>query len=206
MSSRIQTFWCEPAPRARQRLRRYSRSDSGCTDAYSYHNAYAILGEVDFALETGYTGDSTQPFDRADPRWPTKCERCDYAFQPDDEWQHNLDRLYRRADTGELLAHDDMPAGASYDATWYHDFWVGRDGMSLTVVLPDGTHWHVDSRATNCDLPDDTVHRCWVREGDPRACNVTAGKNGVTCTAGGGSIQSPAYHGHLRNGVLEECG
>ena len=78
--------------------------------------------------------------------------------------------------------------------------WTNCDGRHLVGVLPNGHEWDVDSRATNCTLPDDTTHRCWVRDGEPP--NVTAGKAGHTCTAGAGSIQSGDYHGFLRDGIL----
>lgn len=84
---------------------------------------------------------------------------------------------------------------------WCSGRWTNCDGQHLFVVLPNGHHWDVDSRANNCTLPDDFTHRCWVREGEPPL--VTAGKDGHTCTAGAGSILSGDYHGFLRNGVLE---
>lgn len=74
------------------------------------------------------------------------------------------------------------------------------EGPQLTVVCPNGAEWTIDSRASNCTLPYDYEHRCWVRHGDPP--NVTVDKNGLTCAAGGGSIQAGDYHGFLQNGVL----
>jgi len=59
----------------------------------------------------------------------------------------------------------------------------------------------IDSRASNCTLPDDNVHKCWVRHGE--APNFTVDKNGATCAAGAGSIQTSNWHGFLRNGVFE---
>lgn len=70
----------------------------------------------------------------------------------------------------------------------------------LTVVCPDGHWWTIDSRASNCGSPEDKVHRCWVRHGEPP--NITVDKAGVTCSAGSGSIQTPDWHGFLRNGQL----
>lgn len=205
--SRIKTFWCEQSARAREQLRRFTYvRDNPCGSTGRGHDAIATIGEVDFPLSNGLSGDGTLMYDRADPRWPKSCTACGYEFTPDDQWQHSLDRLYRRVDTGEMLAHEQLPAGASYDCPWVRDFgYVGSDNIALTVVLPDGTHWHVDSEANNCTRKGDRSHKCWVRDGDPRACNVTAGKQGNTCSAGAGSIQSPGYHGFLRNGWLEEC-
>jgi hypothetical protein len=70
----------------------------------------------------------------------------------------------------------------------------------LMVVCPDGHMWNIDSRCSNCGSPEDKLHHCWVRHGD--VPNITVDKNGVTCSAGGGSIQTPDWHGFLRNGQL----
>jgi hypothetical protein len=51
-------------------------------------------------------------------------------------------------------------------------------------------------------MPNDRLHRCWVRHGD--APELTVDKNGKTCGAGGGSIVSGSYHGFLRNGFLTD--
>ena len=74
------------------------------------------------------------------------------------------------------------------------------DGPQLVVILPNRQPWNIDSRASNCTMPYDYEHRCWVRHGEPP--NVTVDKNGLTCAAGAGSIQSGDYHGFLQNGVL----
>ncbi len=77
--------------------------------------------------------------------------------------------------------------------------WTNCDGRHLVVVLPNGHHWDIDSRANNCTLPRDTVHRCWVRAGTPPS--VSVGKSGgQTCGAGAGSIQSGQFHGFLDEG------
>lgn len=74
------------------------------------------------------------------------------------------------------------------------------EGPQLTVVCPNGSEWTIDSRASNCTLRYDYEHRCWVRHGEPPM--VTVDKNGLTCAAGGGSIQAGDYHGFLQNGIL----
>jgi hypothetical protein len=78
--------------------------------------------------------------------------------------------------------------------------WTNCDGNHLLVTLPDRSIWDVDSRANNCSRPNDTEHRCWVRDG--KIPKITAGKDGNTCSAGAGSIQSGSWHGFLRNGYL----
>lgn len=105
-------------------------------------------------------------------------------------------------DGSQRVHSSDLTPGAMYfmahdDKCWC---WDNCDGKHLHVVLPDGHHWDVDSRASNCDLPHDRFHRCWVRHGDPPT--VTVDKAGNTCRAGAGSILTDSYHGFLRNGVL----
>ena len=78
--------------------------------------------------------------------------------------------------------------------------WSNCDGRHLYVILPNGWEWDSDGRASNCTLPDEKTHRCWVRTGEPPL--VTAGKQGHTCSAGAGSIAPPGWHGFLRNGKL----
>lgn len=70
----------------------------------------------------------------------------------------------------------------------------------LHVVTPDGHWWDIDGRAGNCTMKDDKVHHCWVRHGEPPL--VTVDKQGVTCSAGAGSIQSSNWHGFLKDGEL----
>jgi len=70
----------------------------------------------------------------------------------------------------------------------------------LHVVLPNDHWWDIDGRASNCTLKDDKAHRCWVRHGEPPT--ITVDKNGLTCSAGAGSIQADDYHGFLQNGSL----
>ena len=73
-------------------------------------------------------------------------------------------------------------------------------GPQLTVVCPNGHEWNIDSRASNCTMPYDYEHRCWVRHGEPPDIHVD--KQGHTCAAGAGSIQAADYHGFLHHGTL----
>lgn len=98
-----------------------------------------------------------------------------------------------------------LPAGACFDGDWYHGHRTGPDGRRLVVVLPNGHHWHLDSRCSNCTLPEDKEHRCWVRHGRPEDGTLHVDKDGLTCSAGAGSIQSGDYHGFLHNGHLESA-
>lgn len=211
-----QTFWLEPTDEVLVGLRRYSRGE-GYTCETGYHSAITYTGrtEAHFSGEGDRkTRDATPdetPHD--DPRWPATCDRCDYAFVEEDQWQPWDLLLYRRTDTNELrVLHQnasvpyDAPSaepGACWDA-WWMPFSRGDDGICLMVRCPGGHDWMVDSRASNCGLPDDKVHKCWIRHGDPRECHVTVDKNGITCNAGAGSIGTPNWHGFLRDGQLVE--
>ena len=83
-------------------------------------------------------------------------------------------------------------------------YWDDQKGPHLMIVLPNGAHWCVDSRASNCELPNDRKHRCWVRHGDPETGVVHVDKKGITCKAGAGSIKMQDYHGFLHNGYLRQ--
>lgn len=206
--SRIRCFVLEPTGRARRDLRRYrscSKDEAKCTQSgTSYHNAHVPLDEV--AIVPREQGRYSIPQDdqppRDDPRWPTHCA-CGYAFTGDDEWQVFGEILYTRADTGELTTLRDAPSGALWRATWFEEWSWGRgaDGEAWICRTPGGD-WHIDGPANNCTMPNDKVHKCWCRHGT--APDFTVDKNGVTCAAGAGSIQSGSYHGFLRNGWLED--
>lgn len=206
-----QTFWLEPTDGVALGLRRYTHGDGGFDCAHGYHSAITYTGRGTVTLDDQGNEPAPQPVDHADPRWPTTCADCGTPFPENAAWQEWSVRLYRRTDTGELRTlhpaggGEIAPAaepGATWNASWIPDNWKHEDGLYLMVRCPDGHDWAVDSRASNCGLPDDNVHHCWIRHGDPRECRVTVDKNGVTCNAGAGSIQTPNWHGFLRDGQL----
>lgn len=198
----IRVFMLTPTEFDRRSLRRYVSGQNDQCPVHGYHNATVEIGRVtrdDQAIE------DLGP-DRAkalDNRWPTRCA-CGYEFADADPWQDFRDPLYRRADNGELVALRDAPPGACWDAAWFHHRpeWCGPDGRSLVVVCPDGRQWMIDSRASNCTMPDDKVHKCWVRHGSPEAGDLHVDKDGVTCAAGAGSIDTGGYHGFLHHGAF----
>lgn len=195
----IKCFFLEPLEPARTRrwLRRYS-SVTPCEQC-GYHNAKVLLGDFD-----GEADELRERPPAEDPRWPASCP-CGYVFQDGDSRQLFTHHLFRRADTGELTTLHEAVPGAMWFAPWLSDCaeWKGPDGQTLIVRCPpDGHDWIVDGRASNCTLPDYKVHKCWVRHGSPP--NITVDKNGVTCSAGAGSIQTRTWHGFLRNGELVE--
>lgn len=198
----VACFWSIPAPFADESLRRYARSDTNkCPGPYGTHDATVLLGEVPLPPDDVLWG--RDDIGHADPRWPTACDSCGYVFAATDKWQHNFERKYADVNVPTRRFTMRKPiAGAMFNAEWLAKHLHGEDGMCLTVILPNLHEWQIDSRASNCTMPDDNVHHCWVRHGDPRTGLVTVDKRGVTCNAGAGSIQAGDYHGFLRNGRL----
>lgn len=194
MTERIQCFFLTPVETEERYLRRYASSNGGddCP-VHGYHNAKAFIGTGDHDPEQSI-GDN---YSHESSRWPTHCD-CGYEFKESDAWQLFRSRLYKCHDTNELMTLDQAPAGAMWYADWFG--FKGPDGHSLVVRTPGGD-WCVDSRASNCSMPDDDKHQCWVRHGTPP--RITVDKNGNTCNAGAGSIGQKTYHGFLRNGYLE---
>lgn len=211
----VKVFFCEPTDRQRQWLRRYSQSDKRvCSATGHFCNAQYDLGEGDVTYtKDGYIAcdDSSKP-PNDDPRWPTKCEACGVPFAAEDAYQLFSRQLYVRLDTGDTFTLEAAPPGACWDAWWISDrrknsptgcgYDIGDDHRSLVVKLPDGSDWHVDHRASNCTLPNDMSHHCWVRHGKPEDGTLHVDKNGHTCAAGAGSIQTKKWHGFLHNGYL----
>ena len=110
---------------------------------------------------------------------------------------------WRRPGTGE--EHESCSGfepGAMWYASWYwkNSTWDNETEPHLIVRCPTRRDWGIDSRCSNCGSPEDKLHRCWVRHGDPP--NITVDKNGLTCSAGAGSIALPDWHGFLRGGEL----
>lgn len=205
MSNSIQCFFLEPTGTARRSLRRCTPSAEGdtCPAAHGYHTAQTVLDDV---VDAQASGDL---WPHEDERWPTHCA-CGYEFTEADAYQLNHQTLYRRSDTGELTTIREAPVGAMWYADWFLEhlpegpaFYRGPDGHCLVVKTPGG-EWMVDARCSNCTLPGDTEHKCWVRRGEVPYVTVSK-EGGPTCSAGAGSIQCGRYHGFLRNGRLEEC-
>lgn len=138
---------------------------------------------------------------------PVKC----FLLEPiDQEWRsdngHITAPLYRHPQTGELMTLADAPAGAMVRADWATWCRSQDDGAPLIIKLPDGDLWYVDGPAGNCgrqDDPNQELHHCWVRHGV--VPTITVDKNGVTCSAGAGSVASTHYHGFLRDGYLTDA-
>lgn len=182
MTEAVTCFMIEPTGRSKRYWRRYgSTQASKCEHGvYPFHNAMVDAGECS-DTEPSISIPSDSPFKHAGA-WPTHCA-CGYMFLDSDEWQIAVDSIYRAADGREFLLKN-VPPGAMWRATWYEQIksWVGPDGKSYVVRLPDGTDWPVDGPSS------DGGH--WTREGAPPALTVRP------------SILTPKYHGWLTGGML----
>lgn len=120
-------------------------------------------------------------------------------------------RVMVRLDNGQEIDRVTKHPGACYEERQpYYDRRTrakrtGPDGRVLTVICPDGRPWTIDSRASNCTMPQDNDHYCWVRTGSPETGDLSVHKDGHTCGAGAGSIDTGSYHGFLREGVFVSC-
>jgi hypothetical protein len=201
----VKCFMVHETNRFRLSMRRYSRA-TDCPGKHGYHHAQTKVLET-VEVEKGADGyfllgrlDGRWP--AADSRWPRAC-KCGYAFSESDSRQLFADQVYVD-DAGIEYSSRKLPPGAMYFERG-HENWCGPDGRSLHVICPDGQAWCIDSPANNCTLPKDrgaygVAHRCWIRHGTPPL--ITVDKQGKTCSAGAGSIQTRGYHGFLRNGVF----
>jgi hypothetical protein len=201
----IKCFLLEDMEEDNLYFRRYvSSSDNSnkCPLEFGYHTSEVFW-------KTLLKGEpSIYSHDIKDPRWPTHCA-CGYEFKENDQWQIFNASVYIRKDTGERYDNkENFPVGAIWRMPWYEDTQNlrGIDGQSWACQTPGGT-WVIDQRASNCTLPNDSVHKCWCRHGE--APNFTVNKIGNTCAAGGGSILmtrgNKTYHGFLTNGELTDC-
>lgn len=215
--SKIRCFLVEEIGLVKLSLRRYSSGSECSGHPYGYHNATVDLGEHPAQYQE-YKGRQTLGLmprpPKDDPRWPVKCDHCDYFFVDGDEWQINQEQIYVPApgnDGPDDLPREEwrwvrhgLPAGAMYYPSWLQPgksydepeggtpgYCEPTDGTVLTVICPawadwTGTaEWIVDSYCSNCSRRGER-HHCWVRTGTPPW--VTVGKDGDTCAAGAGSI------------------
>ena len=165
------------------------------------HNAHKTIRDTDTVVDIYDCTDN--PDGHAKELWPTQCDHCGLAV-PEELFSQREGRQVNRG------ARYDTPSGELEPGClyWRHSisnshYWDNHNGPMLHAVLPNGAEWNIDSRASNCALPDNRTHRCWCRHGEPP--DITVNKTGETCGAGGGSIDVSGWHGHLENGVFREC-
>lgn len=206
--SRIACFFLQETNDVSVYLRRYTTTfkEGTCPLHNGYHNASIHIENEPVERSTrGYINNSGKPGPaHNDPRWPMSCA-CGYVFSEEDEWQRDTHLLYKRLDTGEEIILRNAPSGAMWYAWWFDDMYKPQLEHCLVVKTPGNRDWIIDGQASNCTIPDDKMqekHHCWVLHGEPP--NVTIDKQGTTCSAGAGSVQSGNWHGFLRNGFLEQ--
>jgi hypothetical protein len=208
MSDKFKVFWCDIIPEGRQMVWVEERDRSNCPNGkpgLMYHFCRVVL-------PTNLTREQwdQMTWDDAYAQALALKPKCSCGFELTAENSkcggRGMDRLYKRADTGEVYEFSQLPVGAMWDADYLHDNprYTGADGISLHVMLPDRHTWCVDSEANNCTRPGDRTHKCWVRHGDPRKGEMHVDKNGNTCAAGAGSILTDKWHGFLHNNYLHE--
>lgn len=202
MSNPIKCFWLEPTTYSLRFLRRYSSGSECAVCPQGYHDAVVFIGEFPSIEDAeGYQSNPDASEYKLDNRWPTQAP-CGYIFLPEDEWQVNTEKVYKSGDGSDYTLRQ-APAGAMWNAFWMKHLLVkSPDGLCPVVRCPGGGDWTIDSRANNCTMPNDNEHRCWIRHGV--VPNLTVDKNGKTCAAGAGSIQTSNWHGFLRDGFLVE--
>jgi hypothetical protein len=158
---------------------------------YGCHDAMLHLFDIPDKINYNHHGGN--PEDYPAELWPTKCIRCG-AIAPKDANRQVFNKRFYDTPSGNL------EPGCIYWIDWYPEkmYWDNHKGPCLCAVLPNGWEWNIDSRASNCTMLEDRLHRCWCRHGEPP--DITVDKNGLTCQAGAGSIQGGDWHGFLKNG------
>jgi hypothetical protein len=190
-NERVECFFVERLPRARVELRRFTFSADDavqCQAGRGGHDAHVQIGTVPWTEEHWGKGELPTEAEKADPRWPARCDACGYEFRPEDQWQRGTHQLFARVGSiAPAFVLAEVPPGAMWDASWWpapED--RGPDGRCLVVRLPDGTDWMVDGPASNGGGR-------WTRTGE--APHVTARP----------SIATRRYHGFLTDGFLVAC-
>lgn len=197
----IKCFLVTPTGDGVMYLRRYSAGPEViCTGPMRYHDAMNLAFEVPITTDKDGYWSHLQDYkiSHEDPRWPQSCT-CGYVFKETDTWQYFHDRI--ETDGITRWPHRQLPVGAMWWASWMpkNMYWDNKEDDNLMVITPGG-EWCIDSRASNCTMKEDRLHRCWVRHGTPPDIHVD--KGGQTCAAGAGSIQCGDYHGFLHHGSL----
>jgi len=190
---------------------------SSCPNSYGrgrpgVHNAITPIGDVP---ELGAWGAFGDVGDHPEERWPTSCRDCGAAVPPVDRSVQvvgdSWNEVTRQVFTERLYdTESGVPEPGDLYYTSFHDpghcpYWDNCDGRHLHGVVPNGDHWDIDSRCSNCTLREDRLHRCWVRSGTPEDGTLHVGKGGLTCAAGAGSIQTAGWHGFLHGMSWSAC-
>ncbi len=170
-------------------LRTFSYSNvHKCKSTGYYCNAQIYIKTTSVLFDNRWGADDFSP-----EFYPKICDACGEPFGDRGQYQLFRERNYNTRtgspEIGDLFYRD------------YSDYkiWDNETGPHLIAVCPGGQQWDIDSRASNCGMKEDRLHRCWVRHGEPPLITVDK-KGGLTCNAGAGSIKTSNWHGFLRNG------
>jgi hypothetical protein len=207
----------EPDPQYPGYFIRNYKSEQSCPNCCGggkpgYHNALTLIRDVP-ELNAGKVFGEVA--DYPPEKWPTQCSDCG-ALVPMSESKSTIvgqsaTVVHRQVFTKRLYntASGSPEPGDLYESHWHESgkciYWDNCSGQHLQAVLPNGDHWDLNSRASNCTMRQDRTHRCWIVSGDPRDGTVHVDKNGVTCAAGAGSIAVEGYHGFLHHGHFTSC-
>ena len=175
---------------------RYTQSGSWGQAVLVAMGSVKSTGSRSIGRPLGLTKPGTQASATSAGWATTACNESGVAPAPTAFTTRPMASSTRATSTGRTWAHTVNDDGTVF----CHDGWTNCDGRHLHAVCPNGCHWDIDSRASNCGLPGDTEHRCWIRSGEPP--NVNVDKNGRTCSAGAGSIVCSDYHGFLTAGAF----
>lgn len=181
-------FLLEEVARVRRGLR--CHSSERCAGSVGYHNARHAHDEI--AYPPGAIGIDAI-VDRPhipEELWPDRCDACGYRFGVSVDRQITTCRVYRRADTGELVTLRTAPHGAMWRATWMEPHPTSPDGLAYVVKLPDGTDWLIDG--PTYDAAVNTNGPGWTRSGEAPRLTVRPSI----------LIHRTGYHATLENGVL----
>lgn len=156
-----------------------------------YHRAERSIADI-------FTGDPKEMHmgDVPEELCPTHCDICGEPV-PEEASPFLVQRRLYNTDSGK------PEPGDLFWSEFHTHPWDNDTELHLIAVLPNGQRWDIDSRASNCTMPQEKTHRCWCRHGEPP--NITVDKNGYTCQAGAGSIVAGDYHGFLRDGQFIKC-
>jgi len=141
MSERYKVFFAEETPFIEVYLRRFRYSSADPAGCQCDATSPTPLCRVPWPVRTYLDGD-VEGTEHGHPLWPKACEKCGRAFTDQDEWQANMSRVYRRADTGEWPL-DHRASNCTRPDDKVHRCWV-RHGRP-----EDGT-LHVDKNGDTC--------------------------------------------------------
>jgi hypothetical protein len=207
----------EPDPNYPGSFTKTSKSSHTCPNCGGggkpgYHNAMKPLWDVPELEAWKVFGDVK---DYPPEQWPTHCSDCGAPVPVGEPHptvvgqsafvvNHQVFSM-RLYDT----ASGKPEPGDLFETNWHEadkcPYWENCSGIHLQAILPNGDHWDLDSRASNCTMRHDRIHRCWVRTGSPKDGTIHVDKNGLTCAAGAGSIAVDGYHGFLHHGHFTSC-